>query len=93
MGWKEWPAWLKGGIIGLILGIIFFLLSIFLFANPSKGFQLNYFYVLVYSPLFIIPGLLIGLVINRNWYIWVKCGIIGLIAIIFLYTLTYLFAI
>ena len=22
MGWKDWPYWLKGGIIGLIVGLI-----------------------------------------------------------------------
>lgn len=93
MGWKEWSAWLKGGMIGIILSIIFFLLYVFLFANPTKGFQLEYFYaLLILLLIFIIPGVLIGLVINRNWSIWLKCGVIGLIIIILLFILTYLLA-
>jgi len=31
MGWKDWPYWLKGGII---LGSVFSLLSLFLWAIP-----------------------------------------------------------
>jgi len=27
VGWKNWSAWLKGGIIGLIIWIIFFILA------------------------------------------------------------------
>ena len=28
MGWREWPAWLKGGVIGLILLILAFIVSV-----------------------------------------------------------------
>lgn len=30
MGWKNWPYWLKGGIIGLIIGLVGVLLKIVL---------------------------------------------------------------
>jgi len=28
MGWKDWSYWLKGGIIGLILGVLYFLANL-----------------------------------------------------------------
>ena len=28
MGWKEWPSWLKGGLIGLCFGVLIVLLRI-----------------------------------------------------------------
>lgn len=33
MGWKDWPYWLKGGIIGVILLLI---LSLFAVATPKS---------------------------------------------------------
>ena len=38
MGWKNWPYWLKGGIIGATIGI--FLVSLFLYA--SEGEEISY---------------------------------------------------
>lgn len=29
MGWKDWPYWLKGGLIGAVIGIICILLAWF----------------------------------------------------------------
>jgi len=29
MGWKDWSYWLKGGIIGLIIGVIALILPLF----------------------------------------------------------------
>jgi ABC-type Na+ efflux pump permease subunit len=34
MGWKNWPSWLKGGIIAGIIFIILLILSLFI---PSSG--------------------------------------------------------
>lgn len=31
MGWKEWPGWLKGGLIGLIIGILYWNTEGFIF--------------------------------------------------------------
>jgi len=36
MGWKEWPSWLKGGVIGIAVGALF---SIYSFFN---GCYVNY---------------------------------------------------
>mgnify|MGYP001560911697 FL=1 len=33
MGWKDWSYWLKGGIIGLVIAILFIILSLFI---PTK---------------------------------------------------------
>ena len=27
MAWKDWPSWLKGGVIGIVICILFFLYS------------------------------------------------------------------
>lgn len=39
MGWKDWPYWLKGGVIGLLLGAMFSVFAIMSY-NPT---QKNYF--------------------------------------------------
>ena len=41
-GWKEWPYWLKGGVIITIIGLILFFVGILfiyldLFFNPCHG--------------------------------------------------------
>jgi hypothetical protein len=36
MGWKEWPTWLKGGVIGLILSVLF-LIGLIICASSSLG--------------------------------------------------------
>ena len=28
MGWKKWPSWLKGGVIGLIISVILVILAL-----------------------------------------------------------------
>jgi len=38
MGWKEWPYWLKGGIMGLIVYLIIFGLFFIVSLNCRKGF-------------------------------------------------------
>jgi len=47
MGWKQWPSWLKGGLIGLVLAVVMlallFISLVFGFFNLSElfGFFLN----------------------------------------------------
>ena len=36
MSWKNWPYWLKGGVIGVILIIVFFIIIVSI-SNTSKG--------------------------------------------------------
>jgi hypothetical protein len=48
MGWKNWAYWKKGGIIGLVFGII---LSIFAFLD-SFFLSTNYIPYFVYNLLF-----------------------------------------
>lgn len=35
MGWKRWPSWVKGGLIGLFIGLVFLILLFYLdILNP-----------------------------------------------------------
>ena len=63
MNWKEWSYWLKGGIIGLVLGIVIFIVHdihpsfetfalLYRLSFPSV-LLLNFF--LGFAPLFRIP--------------------------------------
>ena len=78
MGWKEWPTWLKGGVIGLSLYAIFFLLFLLLYGGRGEfNFQLrDILFSLTLLVLFIISGIFIRLVLNKNWHWIVKCIII-----------------
>lgn len=55
MGWKNWPYWLRGGIIGGVIGIIWFVFH-FMGMNfgPGEGGYLNW----VYYTFGVISGLL-----------------------------------
>ena len=41
MGWKNWPYWLKGVVIGFIVGIVLavFFSLMFVDANDNNGFE------------------------------------------------------
>ena len=83
MFWKNWPSWLKGGIVGLAIAITLLeyssgvhyairgqLAIIFSFANFSL------------LALYFIIGSLIGLIINLKWSYWIKSFFIILIVFI-----------
>jgi predicted neutral ceramidase superfamily lipid hydrolase len=57
MSWKDWPSWLKGGIVGLAIGIIILLLS----SYSTRNFSQSIFLLVV----LIISGIIIGFFHNR----------------------------
>ncbi len=70
MGWKNLPAWVKGGIIGLIVGVIieiplFFLLK-YCLDNSTGGdwFGSLFCYVFFFPGTFLTGDFFIGVMIN-----------------------------
>jgi hypothetical protein len=58
MGWKKWPCWLKGGLIGFCIGVIcLFSEFIWQFTAPSYWFYDSLMY------LFRLPIMLIGKIV------------------------------
>ncbi len=57
MSWSNWPRWLKGGIVGLAIGIIILLLS----SYSTRNFSQSIFLLVV----LIISGIIIGFFHNR----------------------------
>lgn len=54
MGWRKWPYWLRGGIIGILMGLfIFFIAPIF----PNPIFALSELFLFLLVILFGISGL------------------------------------
>lgn len=49
MGWKNWPSWVKGGIIGIIISL-FAVFIVYLIG----GFEENYLFYIIQFP--IIPA-------------------------------------
>lgn len=73
MGWKDWPYWLKGGIIGLI---VFLVISLFFILYEFIGigvfidffFILSIFFSIITSlPFYIYDFILQILSINIYW--------------------------
>ncbi|MBI5803559.1 hypothetical protein HY448_02640 [Candidatus Pacearchaeota archaeon] len=47
MGWKEWPYWLKGGILGTIIYLFFIMIAYFLGkVAPDIGYMLSVIFFL-----------------------------------------------
>ena len=73
MGWKNWPSWLKGGII---IGIIGFVITLFFgasvipsilipdFSNGVPAFSMYYLWIISFLFYFII-GAIIGWLIEK----------------------------
>jgi len=71
MKWKNWPYWLKGGIVGLVAGIfieaLLFFVTNYCLNNSSGG---DWFGLLVCYYIFMFPGMfltndvLIAIIIN-----------------------------
>ncbi len=54
MDWRKWPYWLRGGLIGILIGILIFFLAI-IFPNPIFAlFELFLFLLII---IFGIAGL------------------------------------
>ncbi|MDO8467700.1 MAG: hypothetical protein Q7S56_02015 [Nanoarchaeota archaeon] len=76
MGWKDWPAWIKGGVIGIIvLEIVLFLISFFIIKiiSPQNNYlygSLTTIYTISFPPniflilFFVLIGFLIGAIIG-----------------------------
>lgn len=73
MAWKEWPYWVKGGILGYVIGMI---LSLFIHSPLFVGGKdpVYYLYALLVIPLralmtwgfIVIPaGIVVGLIVGR----------------------------
>jgi len=81
MGWKNWPYWVKGGIIGIILSFfpLYFLSTTVLCADPLPGVDLS-------NPIFGCKSELERLFINLGLSIFVKSiffvGIFFLIGVV-----------
>ena len=60
MGWREWPYWLKGGLIGLVIAISLFTLS-FLSECRNLGVSVNCPFWLFF--ILVLPYFLISLMI------------------------------
>ena len=56
MGWRNWPSWLKGGVIGISLFLLYLLISII----SSDLLQLGERAFVLALPLFLIAGEGIG---------------------------------
>ncbi len=54
MGWKDWPSWVKGGVIGLITGTILSIPFYFVFVLCVIGGGNTSFCKLMSAP-FVIP--------------------------------------
>ena len=65
MGWKEWPLWVKGGVIGVVYGLI----TSFAFSSCSGG--LGCFFLVLPTSILIINFLNLPEFILNN-EIWVR---------------------
>lgn len=75
MSWKNWPGWLKGGIIGAIIGLMFGVLG---------GIVNSVYIIPIIIELFILGGIF-GFVLSTKWFksraYWLKGGIISALII------------
>lgn len=63
MGWKDWPYWFKGGIISLVIPIVFFIYAII---NVETGFEnFAYLFTIEIAVVAFIIGSIIGLIIGK----------------------------
>ena len=53
MGWKDWPSWLKGGVIGAVLSLILLLLKPYL---GMLSIFLQYFFIIPFLAVWALTG-------------------------------------
>jgi hypothetical protein len=69
MAWKNWPYWLKGGVIGLFYGILSATISYILF-KPHNSASVEGSVILIILNIFSTWPLLVGLLpYIMFWYI------------------------
>ena len=67
MGWKNWPHWIKGGLIPVILGAIHLLISIIRGVNPNNAdLMILGGFIIILSFVFAMIGLVIDGIIKHN---------------------------
>jgi len=80
MGWKDWPGWLRGGIIGAIIGLMF----------GALGRIINSLYIIPIFIEFLIGGICLGFVLSAKWFkswpYWLKGGIVFVLITLFFMT-------
>ena len=74
-------TWLKGGLIGIILGIIICLVFFILAGNP-----VNFIFITVSLIVNTLLFSLTGIIINKTSKYWLKGGVIGLSVIVFIFS-------
>jgi len=65
MAWTNWPYWLKGGIIGVLIAIILdglIGLSVFLPGGWAFGYQ--FLWIPIITPILIVGGFIIGWIVG-----------------------------
>lgn len=60
MNWKNWPYWLRGGLIAISILIIFALVLIFTFLGECGDMGCAAVYIVVLAAAAVIPAFLIG---------------------------------
>jgi len=73
MGWKDFGYWIKGGVIGLVLFLIFYIIGFFVSGisfstylavtfSPSEAFTIITYVILA---VFIVIGMVIGWIYGK----------------------------
>lgn len=47
MGWKNLPSWVRGCVIGIMVGLVLFFLTLFIGGNPIVGLLTGWFLFLI----------------------------------------------
>ncbi|MBI2449090.1 hypothetical protein HYV49_02220 [Candidatus Pacearchaeota archaeon] len=82
MGWKNWPYWLKGGLVGLVITIMYFLFGGLprpLIAQGINTVSLSQtlWILLIFVFLFALIFFIAGFIIKTSWNAGLKGAIIG----------------
>ncbi len=79
MGWKDWSYWLRGGVIGGVLGII---LSVSVFLTPGNiGFFLRNILIVNFNLFFIVEKLIYNTLVISSYLIFSKLKLTGILYI------------
>ncbi len=69
MGWKDWPTWLKGGVIGLFLGL--FIVFAYFVSDVSKSLfggnsSITIMTIIITAPFILIYVFSLGILFSNN---------------------------
>lgn len=88
MGWKNWPMWLKGGVIGGVVGLFLSIINIYYYFLPSlvgsffKQLLIDVLIGFIFGALF---GKIIGLKKTAAWIKGLMIGIVLAVANLFVF--------